>query len=913
VYNVSASNPFASTEFRNTLEKERERLRNERWSGLTEEARLWLALAPAWTLPLAEAVGFPADNLEALLHDLEKRRLLEVYLPNPTEHSAAVYSLKGSLRDEVLANYLAEAKDRQQLRSTAQKIGRLICPHMRELPTPPRTARWAVLAATATRPDKAANMFDRKVEAALKREPDEVFNWIEAARPLADLLTRDQAPALELALQRAGRRLELFHRRQRDAQYLITYLTRPAQDQAFLDLLQLDAPAWALHYLGSGGTGKTMLLRHIQVNLAEDQNTNTRRAITARIDFDYLNPDYPDRTPGLLLWAFAEELRSYDKSGEADRRFHKVDRRLRKLHDRLQANVSSGPPRRATAAPEFVSAVGEFIEALEILSSRPGGPPHPIVLILDTCEELARHRATGEPRNLTETMRILRALHDGPGVLADPPGPRGGGLPLLRVIFAGRLPLAQAGANYNAASTDLEPQTFLYLHELEGFTQTEAETYLRERVKVPEGYVDAILKHGRGRGSVAQITSRGAHAAAPPRWHPYDLKDFSDWVHSEPHPTPEDVESANEDRFVKLRILQRMSEGPVKQALPVLALLGHFDLHLLAVTCGLIGPEDPEAALTEDRRRQLREELQPLDWVERRDMPIRDGLDKRVVWKIESRLRARLRSHYRAEANLAPGRQWAANYLEGLTLSGDLGAFDWTAFDAAVGALEPEPDRAVAWWSELSKRLLIERGPAWTARILEFVTGPEGAAALPDPDKAPRGAPESWMRPLILDTHLTCLRRSGQQASLAQSWCEEVIAKAGAVPEPAGTNLRLRGLADRVALARLGGPQLTKDVLDPLWNAAHAIEPGALEVTTAAVLLDAFSALFDDIASRPRDDRSSIRRMLGVSDDRPEVEPEQFGPWRLVELVKQAAVAWNKEARITEPKEAVNELIAVFD
>src|SRR5207237_10892483 len=127
-----------------------------------------------------------------------------------------------------------------------------------------------------------------------------------------------------------GRRLELLYRRQRDEQLLRRYLRRPEQDAAFEDLLAgrpaaPDRPApWALHLVGAGGCGKTMLVRHICTALADAAG-----ALTARIDFDYLNPDYPSRAPGLLLWSFAQELRAHDLAGEAARDFDKGDELLR--------------------------------------------------------------------------------------------------------------------------------------------------------------------------------------------------------------------------------------------------------------------------------------------------------------------------------------------------------------------------------------------------------------------------------------------------------------------------------------------------------------------------------------------------------------------------------------------------------
>src|SRR5438270_13956678 len=128
----------------------------------------------------------------------------------------------------------------------------------------------------------------------------EVLQWLEAARPLEVLLKGE----LTTATDRIRKRLELFLRRQADDErYLVGFLVRPSQVEAFERLLEPENEAWALHYAGPGGTGKTMMVRYISARLAP-----AHRAATSRIDFDYLSPEYPARAPGLLLAELAEEL-----------------------------------------------------------------------------------------------------------------------------------------------------------------------------------------------------------------------------------------------------------------------------------------------------------------------------------------------------------------------------------------------------------------------------------------------------------------------------------------------------------------------------------------------------------------------------------------------------------------------------
>ena len=261
-------NRFQTEEYRLALEEERRQERDERWADVPTPVRLLLALAPAFTPSLVERLAdFPAGRLRRLFDHLAQNPRTDEPGPGLAE---PVLALEAPYRDELLAEYLASPEGRTFLRDSAGKIGQDVLRLEGEPGVPSRTARWAKLAAwAATDNQRAARALDTEVEAAIGSgdRADEVFHWIEAARPLADLLTRDRAPELELALQRAGRRLELHYRRRRDAQLLETYLRRPEQDAAYFDLIRPGAAAWALHYRGEGGSGKTMLLRHIAAEL----------------------------------------------------------------------------------------------------------------------------------------------------------------------------------------------------------------------------------------------------------------------------------------------------------------------------------------------------------------------------------------------------------------------------------------------------------------------------------------------------------------------------------------------------------------------------------------------------------------------------------------------------------------------
>ena len=156
---------------------------------------------------------------------------------------------------------------------------------------------------------------------------------MEAAFPLEKALAGDIALAVKLA----GLRVQLHQRRAGNERYLKHFLERSEQVQAFQDLLACPDDQWALHYAGTGGVGKTMLVRHLESRAAPDAGVST-----ARVDFDYLNPEYPTTKPGLLLVQFAGELRLADKTGAAAGYFQSFFDKAKTLHERLGGRHRAG-------------------------------------------------------------------------------------------------------------------------------------------------------------------------------------------------------------------------------------------------------------------------------------------------------------------------------------------------------------------------------------------------------------------------------------------------------------------------------------------------------------------------------------------------------------------------------------------
>jgi hypothetical protein len=114
---------------------------------------------------------------------------------------------------------------------------------------------------------------------------------------------RCKACAYEAAVVGANCRSNLFHLHAHDWARLKNYCSRPELDQVYLDLLQ-NREQWALHFIGDGGTGKSMLIRHLALEISED-----KRVAVSRVDFDYLNSDYSESDP-VLCGGFGEVFHS---------------------------------------------------------------------------------------------------------------------------------------------------------------------------------------------------------------------------------------------------------------------------------------------------------------------------------------------------------------------------------------------------------------------------------------------------------------------------------------------------------------------------------------------------------------------------------------------------------------------------
>ncbi len=795
----------------------------QRLSSIPQLALLWLALAPSWTVMLAEACHFPGaeQGVRTLFTRLYKAGFCE-YVSAPSlldegeddtvRQMAAsdndCFNLTDAIRSEVLQRVIRDPQQgRDKLVSEMENIGRAILKAKeRHVAVPPLIDRWATLASG----DIIWQFEDHVIPLLAEDNLNEAQGWIEAARWIEAIVGAE----LTWVLERAARRLELRYRRSYDEQFLTRFLRRDEQIKAFTELLQGSDKRWALHYVGQGGVGKTMLMRYLTTRYFDEHNL---RASICRIDFDYLNPDYPSRAPGLLLYQISQELRLYGGHG-ADKEFAHFDRQVRNLHERLgSTNIGNLMLDQVLADSDFNYLIQTFVRAIRRL-------PQPVVLILDTCEELAKIRPDGTiPENVRATFAILERIHDD--------------LPSLRVVFSGRRPLARAGWGWDCP-TSLQPERpYLLLYEIRGFTYDEAVHYLLEQAKVRVELVVPIIQKSldnSGSIDIFRWWRKRDSPATVTRYNPFDLALYSGWVCEDTSITAEDILAPGIDRYIERRIIGRIRHPGVRALLPAVALLGTFDRETLRVV----------AHSDERIFNAIFQELANQEWLQ---------LQQFTFWRVKSGLRERLYSYFR-EHNphaLAEARMLLLPYLERITLERPLSSLNVSHFDAALRLFEEDdPRRAAAWWARIEARFASEDNAyGWALTLIEQLLGEEGAVAESDSLTAAQDRKESTLRPAVLATYASAQLHSRPFASREATW-KEVLIKLNRHPLPEGiVRLRMRALAGQVAA------RFSSDDLKELFQLLNNLQAADLDEQLAASCIAALEAAVEQAEKTARDFR----------------------------------------------------------
>ncbi len=535
-------------------------------SGFAPESLGWLALPPVWTEALAQKCSFPTtgEPLSAFLTRASAAGFCKRdRAPRRAQPGSASFSMPNHVRPTVL-DALRHDPERgaawllQQVHTIGQRVAEarksdpsLACPDV--------LARWSELAGEATNSLNANNWLSTRIDTLVNTAQTSAASaWIDTGAALANTF----GGALGGTVRLGERRLELVYRQREQERYLKDYQDRPELIAPFEELISPHTEFHALHYLGMGGVGKTMLLRYISGKIARE-----RHIPVTRIDFDHLSPDYPVGRPGQLLLELAAELRAFSTSTQDEQKFTQLRIANDELMEKLSAERAPADPLANIRRPEFDRVVRVFCDMLRLIS---GGDI--VILILDTCEELARVTLAGGRRpSLEATLEILERVYDY--------------APSTRIVFAGRRIIATPGDEPADSNTTrryrskLGRKDYLRVTQVRGFTEAEALEYLqRKQLKLTDPAREAVLDRSREQHTSFQ-DSATRHAQA--RYNPFDLSLYADWIAENPDVAAEEIMSAAIDPYVEVRIIRPLQNSAIRPLLPAVVLLQRFNAAML--------------------------------------------------------------------------------------------------------------------------------------------------------------------------------------------------------------------------------------------------------------------------------------------------------------------------------------------
>ena len=267
------------------------------------------------------------------------------------------------------------------------------------------------------------------------------------------------------------------------------------------------------------------------------------------------------RKPGQLILELAAELRTHAASTRHDELFAELERRVVELHEALSGEPPSGEPLAHLRRAGFERILSAFADALRLL-------PQPVVLILDTCEELARIRP------------VAGML---PSVEADLRDPRARPRSAARAAGGLRRPAAARPAWRRLADRGLQPHGGAALVAVStkagcACTRSAASTRPKRAVFIGEIRGPASRARARAGDSRAQPRNRPRGPEIdwqPPReeennerFNPFDLALYTDWLRAEPALEAATLARDEADPYVEIRIVRRIRHDETRQLLP---------------------------------------------------------------------------------------------------------------------------------------------------------------------------------------------------------------------------------------------------------------------------------------------------------------------------------------------------------
>ncbi|MGH8907022.1 MAG: AAA family ATPase [Egibacteraceae bacterium] len=764
-----------------------------RLAAFDREGLTWLAVAPMWTDRLATSCGFPTggEPIEEFVDRAAQAGICERRSEfGPGGEAQVRFWMPAPARVEALTSL---GRDAASIEAALRTIGeRIVFAERAGVEVTPSLARWAELAIdpSTAGPGAGDRLYRRVDTLTTQGNAEEALDVVYAGEALATVLGGD----LESGVRRARRRINLEYRRVQDDRALRRFLRRDEQVSAVRRLLTggPDDP-WALHLIGMGGVGKTMLVRYVAGRLSSDEGLP--RFPVGRADFDHISPLYPAERPGQLLRELADELAGFATTEDQDLLFGRsADAFVRA--DEVAQRRAPADPLAGIHSDAFDAALAAFRAFLRSL-------PQPVLLILDTCEELAKlHPPGSRPWAIDATFELLERIHE------REPG--------LRVLFAGRRLLARSGAGWSAdpsggaVAVSVDDRPYLELHEIRGFTEDESRTFFRDvrGLDVPDAAVRTILD-----GSVAE------GGADDRRYNPFDLALYADCFDDEGGLDVAAIAAGDTDTYIEARIVQRLRDADVLAALPAAACLGRFDEAMLRA--GLPAGADAAGSLAR---------LAEQEWVDVRswDHP------GETVCEINAALVPQLVRYYAHPSRAYILDETVARLGPGLRELVDSKSLQDLRVDHVEAALRySAPLAAADQWDRLTQRIETTATWGWARGVCQRLLADETLERAPA-IRAIRGAVQA--------TQIGAVRHLEPDFDAWDAW--EAVAMAADHPDPAAAaQLRVRSALGMATAWRPGR--------DLAWEAELAAVLESPTADLAPAVVAALENLLEQWGSLP--------------------------------------------------------------
>jgi hypothetical protein len=755
----------------------------EQFEGFAPRVLTWLGALPTWTAELGRRLGLSGggETITKLMNRLDAEDLIETReILDADGRTTESFWLRPSLR-QGLGRYLQQPPRAKLLDRDLDALADAV----RALEVTSATtgsigsAQWLRIVGSYRGDPTGLTLMTDVDELVADGRLGDASTLVAAARGLGELASRTLSEAARRAQWRVDRAARIEH----DVQRLRHYCPRPPIETAIRELIESaeEAPGgpWALHLLGDGGVGKTMLIRYLATGRFAAAQRMPRPFLVARADFDHLDPSYPEQRPAELLLALAADLVGVASTRELYRLLRLFQDAASALHEEL-AGYRSGTD-DTDSLRRTVRHFADFVNGLGA----------PVLLVLDTCEELEKLYLPRAPAPaIDQTFRLLEFVHQE--------------APTLRVLFAGRRWLVPTAERSGAAGPLLRPRPYLRVVPVGGFTEPEAEGYIDERENRRPGQPagSAVAAAGSDSPRLASrpglrqaLLDRSRSATRPDggtEYSPFELASYCDWAASDPDLDADRLRSAPGDPYVEWRIIGRLGDDQVRGALGVAAEFGRFDLALVTPALTRAGV-DARAAF---------DGLAAQEWVNVASVGD-DGAP--AVIEIDEHLLDRIRKVTARGTEWAPlDRRRLGEDARQVIEGGPLASLPVETVEAAVRLLSPE--QAAALWQRIEDWCCEQRAWGWAARVTERVAALEARRA--------EAAGTPTILAAIFATQAAATLHIAPESDPAELW-RNAESLASRHPVPAlGAKLLLRARLGRLATGDLTDTRILREALD---------------------------------------------------------------------------------------------------